>query len=86
MPPDDAGSVEGVKESILHGLVGPHKSNMFLLRVTGCSGCRMVSRGAVHRCIRSPGREDADSRRRFVWSSFILVSSRGSSVVFIKSS
>lgn len=38
MPPDDAGSVEGVKESILHGLVGPHKSNMFLLQVTGCSG------------------------------------------------
>lgn len=38
MPPDDAGSVEGVKESILRGLVGPHKSNMFLLSVTGCLG------------------------------------------------
>lgn len=39
----------------------------------------------MYRCIKIQDREDADSRRRFVWSSFVLVSSRGPSFVFIKS-
>lgn len=45
----------------------------------------MASRGTWYRCIKSQDREDAHPRRRFVWSSFVLVSSRGSSFVFIKS-